>query len=412
MQPPFFDFNLYSSLLLIGWLQGTVYAILLMARSYRHRRLSDLFAALILLVATFYVAQWMLGFGGWYDAHDWRTTLMFYISWDNLLLLGPLIYLYFRAVTNSAFHWSGRLAWHFLPWLLTALPSIAAVGYDLIYLRGIAGQPLPGFFGTRGPFRESFWLTDPAVINGLATITYLQLITYLVVTARDYRRYRNYLTEAFSDLTGRTFTGLGSLLVVLVAGIVLTIVVAGYQSAYGEAPYVKEWFHHLTLSGMAFAAGIQFLQVDGDRIGSLQFRIPEVEAVSDTREADVAENLAAIFARTQTRLGQHRDYLEPDLRLKELAERILVQDKQLSAAINASSGQNFNDYINGLRCSYFVNLLERGDHRERTLLALALEAGFNSKSTFNRAFRKYYGCSPKEAIVRMNDGENLSQKMI
>ena len=86
-----FDFNFYSSLLLIGFVQGLVYACLLLLRGLRQDRISDFFAASILLVGALYVAPWMLGFAGWYDAHDWRTTLMFYGSWNNLSLLGPLV---------------------------------------------------------------------------------------------------------------------------------------------------------------------------------------------------------------------------------------------------------------------------------------------------------------------------------
>ncbi|WP_116105360.1 helix-turn-helix domain-containing protein [Lewinella sp. IMCC34191] len=412
MLPPFFDFNLYSSLLLVGVAQGTVYATILAIRAYQNRSLSDGLAVLVLLVVTLYVAQWMLGFGGWYDARDWRTTLMFYVPWDNLLLLGPLIYLYFRAVTDGSFRWSNHLAWHFLPWSLAILPHLVAIGYDLLYLKGITGQALPKFFGTRGPLRESFWLTSPTVINAVTTFQYVQLTLYLAWTTRAYRRFRNYIHDAFSDPQGRSFTGLASLLVIVLAGVGMTMVIAGYQSVYGQVPYVKEWFHHLALSGVAFAAGIQFMQVDGDRIGSLRFQdLTEGKRALDERST-VPAHLEVIFEHIQRRMEQDHDYLEPDLRLAELGERIDKTEKQVSAAINACAGQNYNDYINGLRCTYFVALLQQGAHRERTLLALALEAGFNSKSTFNRAFRKSYGCSPKQVIERLEGGQNVSQKMI
>ena len=57
-----FDFNVYSSLLLVGWVNGLVHALLLLMRWSKDRRLSDLLAAAIVLVFCAYAAQWMLGF--------------------------------------------------------------------------------------------------------------------------------------------------------------------------------------------------------------------------------------------------------------------------------------------------------------------------------------------------------------
>ncbi|MEM9258733.1 MAG: hypothetical protein AAGA62_03740, partial [Bacteroidota bacterium] len=84
-----FEYNEWSSPLLPGFLQGLVFAIILFIRGYREERISDYFASLLLIAGSLYVGQWMLGFAGWYDAHDWRTTLMFYVEWKNLLVFGP-----------------------------------------------------------------------------------------------------------------------------------------------------------------------------------------------------------------------------------------------------------------------------------------------------------------------------------
>ena len=103
-----FSFNQFSSLLLVGVVPSVLHLVLLLVRGWREERWNDLFAAGILLVGIAYVSQWMLGFAGWYDARDGRTTIMFYVLWDHLLLLGPLVYLYFRAVTNTNFRFGCR----------------------------------------------------------------------------------------------------------------------------------------------------------------------------------------------------------------------------------------------------------------------------------------------------------------
>ena len=410
MALPFFDFNVYSALLLVGWVNGLVHAFLLLMRWSKDRRLSDLLAAAIVLVFCTYAAQWMLGFAGWYDARDWRTVVMFYFPWDQLLALGPLMYFYLRTVTNVEFPWSRGALYHFLPWAGVMLLYLLAAGFDLVYTAGLLDQPLPYFYGTRGTLREHFWLYDPRVVFLLSAFTYAHLAVYGALVIKTYRRYRKYLAEGFSDDTGLALAGLRNLVVLILGGIVLAFAVATYQSAYGEVRYVSEWWHHLIVASLGTLAGIQFYQVSGSRTALLRYTPGAVDELATT--AEITEVDRRIWNKVGERMRRHRDFLEPDLRLCQLAERVGEQDKLLSAAINRCARQNFNDHVNGLRCEYLVDRLRAGDHRQQTLLALALDAGFNSKSTFNRAFRKHYGCSPREAIHRLEEGGNLSQKMI
>ena len=411
MDRAFFDFNAYSGLLLIGVIQGLVYALMLLLRARRQRNAYDAIGSAILLVTVLYVSQWMLGFGGWYDSHDWRTSLMFYISWDNLLLLGPLIWFYLRTVTNRRFRFRAAHLWHLAPWAFGVVPLAFAAAYDFSLLFFTDGEVWPYFHGTRGPARDWLRVDSPVTATLLGSVLYVHLGCYALATVRRYRQYRRYLDGHFSSVEGRSLGGLHKVLLLLLCGIGVTVLIAVLQTVYGTTPYINEWYHHLSLSVVAFAAGILFYNVSGDRTQVLHFTASEQPADPvSTAEADPAA--AAVFAAVEQRMKRHRDYLDPDLRLAQLAGQIGERDKALSAAINACAKVNFNDYVNRWRCGYFIELLETGAHRERTLLALALDAGFNSKSTFNRAFRKCYGCSPGTAISRLQSGLKVSQKMI
>ena len=410
MDGSFFHFTAYSGLLLIGVVQGLTYSGMLLLRAYRQRNVYDGIGAAILLVSVLYVSQWMLGFAGWYDSHDWRTTLMFYVPWDNLFLLGPLIWFYLLTVTNRSFRLQPVHLWHAVPWALSVLPLVGAGAYDTLHLVTGEGNTWTSFFGTRGPARDWVQIESPLLATCLGGLLYLHLGIYLVTTVRRYRRYRTYLASHFSSPDGRALTGLHDLLLLLVTGLAITVSIALVQTAYGTTPYVNEWYHHLSLSVVAFAAGILLYEVSGDRTQVLYFTATEETDPVSSPEADPAA--VRVFAATEMRLERHRDYLDPDLRLAQLAGLVGERDKVLSAAINSCAGMNFNDYVNRWRCAYLVGRLEEGAHRERTLLALALEAGFNSKSTFNRAFRKCYGCSPGTVITRLASGQEVSQKMM
>lgn len=89
-------------------------------------------------------------------------------------------------------------------------------------------------------------------------------------------------------------------------------------------------------------------------------------------------------------------FLNPELSLRLLASFLNVHPNLLSRVINSSIGKNYNDYINALRISYFKKLVLDPANQNISLLGLAYESGFNSKTVFNTAFKKQTGMTPKE----------------
>jgi AraC-like DNA-binding protein len=130
--------------------------------------------------------------------------------------------------------------------------------------------------------------------------------------------------------------------------------------------------------------------------------------VADNTPEEPTETAAepdAELARWTTRLLAHmqtaRPYLEPELTLGELATQLRTNTSWLSKVINSGCGQNFNDFINEYRVREAERRLRDPQFRHYTLLAVALEAGFNSKSTFNRVFKKLRGQTPSEAARQL-----------
>lgn len=91
-------------------------------------------------------------------------------------------------------------------------------------------------------------------------------------------------------------------------------------------------------------------------------------------------------------------FTEPELSLSMLAGKINVHPNYLSQVINEKEGKSFFDYINNLRVEEFKRLAALPDSSKYTMLSLAYDCGFNSKSSFNKNFRKVTGQSPSEYI--------------
>ncbi len=97
----------------------------------------------------------------------------------------------------------------------------------------------------------------------------------------------------------------------------------------------------------------------------------------------------------QTYVETERPYLNPSLTLRSLAEQVDIHPNQLSWLLNESLGNNFNEFINKKRIEHFKQLVLDPYNSHISLIGLAYESGFNSKTVFNTAFKKAVGMTPK-----------------
>ncbi len=91
-------------------------------------------------------------------------------------------------------------------------------------------------------------------------------------------------------------------------------------------------------------------------------------------------------------------YTEPELSLNMLAAKLSIHSNYLSQVINEKEGVSFFDYINALRVNEFKRLIKEKDQSQFTLISIAYDCGFNSKSSFYKNFKKVTGLSPTDYI--------------
>ena len=92
-------------------------------------------------------------------------------------------------------------------------------------------------------------------------------------------------------------------------------------------------------------------------------------------------------------------FIKPDLSIKELSRELGLPSRYLSYLINRYHHKSYKEFINHRRIDTFIAKARTSEVKHKTLLALALESGFNSKSTFNQAFKNYKGQSPSEYLT-------------
>lgn len=437
-----FQFGPRSALLLPFVVPGLVATAWLLARAVRRGTWPDALLALLILVPTLTIVQWMLGFAGWYDSHDGYSTAMFYVPWQLNLLLGPAYYFYFRSLTSQEFQLGPRAWWHFGPGLLKIALVGAAIAYDLGWWRGLQGHALPYHFGTKGPVVELLDALDQPV----GIVLYALLPIYCWWVLADYRRYTRYLNDNFSDPERLRFAGFRQLLLLQVGSLALSLLFELLDIVF-DLGYVEAWYYFalrglliyvLIVVGLQanYAAASNPLRFDPDAqpdvpdesllplvpstLASAAQAAPRTSEVAGSppvvEEATPAATQAGAAPPTlpgvpvlppellawRTKLlalmANEQPWLEPELTLTELAQRLHTNPGVLSKVINAGCGQNFNDFVNTYRVQEARRKLADARFAHYSLVGVALESGFNSKSTFNRVFKKLLGQAPSEVI--------------
>jgi TolB-like protein/AraC-like DNA-binding protein/Tfp pilus assembly protein PilF len=99
-------------------------------------------------------------------------------------------------------------------------------------------------------------------------------------------------------------------------------------------------------------------------------------------------------------MSTKQPYLYSDVSLRDLGKQIDIHPNHLSWLLNNNLGKNFNEFINHYRIEYFKTLAQNPDNSHLSILGLAYESGFNSKTVFNTYFKKEVGMTPKEYIKK------------
>lgn len=362
---------------ILGLVSGEVLLIAVALLQPARNRLANRLLAALLVVVVGLLTPFTIGFAGFYDAYPWLSFAPFAIP----LAVGPLVYGYAHAlITGSP---PQRFGWHLAP----------AAG-QFLYLSACFVMPLSA---------KNAWdaLTTDWADPLISSAAIGSLATYAVLSLRLLGRYRSGLGEVVADESRYAARWLGH---ALAAVLVVVAVEVGFQSwefIFGRLNYFSVLGLYLTFSALAL-----YLAIEGWRHAELSFpRLAENEFAKHATPDDVVvtpreKDWRELGARWAARVQAEEWWRDPDLTLSTLAARLGVNTNHLSRGFNLGLGVNFATFINQLRAQAVADALKAG--RREDLLTLALEAGFNSKASFNRAFRAVLGVSPSAYRSRLD----------
>ena len=401
------SFGPRSILLAIGTLHGFALAALLL-RVPANRTANRLLAMLVALVAL-RILPYIIGFAGFYDAYPWLT----YLPYEWSLGYGAVIWLYVTVVCTG--HLPRRWRWHLVP------AALQGAYYAMLFVQSLA---------FKNHWNSTVHVPFVTPVESAWTLT--ALAAYLALSWRRHVEYQRWLDSSQSNREEFRLTWLRVVLVAIGVTLALWAGTVLYDAFVEQLDYFDRFGLYLWFSLLVYGLGAGGLRnarlvylrpaaVDGSDL-SIDGAAASAAVADDVMTGD-GPDVAPIKDASPTSSDRQHDWelmgrrwkavvseqgwwRDPGLTAPVLARLLATNTTYLSRALNTGLGQNFNEFINELRVRAVQAELGNID-QQRDVLTIALDAGFNSKASFNRVFKRITGETPSE--FRRRQGSTTSQ---
>ncbi len=360
----------FATIVLLGALQGFITSILLFRK--RNNQLAEkLLGTLILLISLACLNIYFLETGLDFNSNLW-AILRAIVPLIIIMPIGPLIYFYTKAITQSKKQLSAQDKRHFIPVLLDIVPETSA----FLFLVGV-------FFGWL-----DFELQSPLGEFIDSYNTYVDIPRWLSISIYLYFSFREIKKAKGNPKENPQFIWAKQLLIgfsifqltwlaflipyVIPATTNFVLDFAGWYPVYVPLTVLVYW---LCIRGYL-----------------MNPQIAKPSSSSELSETEVSETMQQL----ENVMKNDRLFLNPTLQLADVIEQTGIPQKQISAVLNQHLGKSFNEYVNSFRVEEFKKKLLDEKFQHLTITGIALECGFNSQATFQRAFKVQEGKSPSQ----------------
>lgn len=371
-------------ILKLGGLQAVLLAFILFFRSDTKQRGRRLLALLLLSLG---IASCFHSFNDLSFYLDFPHLIR--LNWGLPLIFGPLLYLYVRQLTVPEARVSKSDIQFFTPYILNILlllPFFLQDGESKIQILDYFTAII-----TRGTdiYQIYYYLLQVAIAywGWHYTIKCFPLLT----------EYQNRLLATFSEIEKRQLSWLKTIIYGFLGLFALFVLVLWLTIKNSYPDFDYEQYFYVGSFGLVY--WMTFKAVN------LQTTTPSATpkpAAPKVPEKETPPQDKALEKQLLQYMESEKPYLDSELTAVQLAHSLQITRHQLSQVLNEQLGKNFYDFINSYRVAAFKAHLIDPDFQSFSLLGIALEAGFKSKSSFNAVFKKLTGMTPSQYKKTLN----------
>lgn len=344
-----------------------VFSFLLLQK--QENRLANRFLALLLFSVGYGVLTQLCIDLGIYNHYPWLHWLPGNLNY----WIGPSFYLYVRALTDPDFRLRPKHAWH-LCWLILEYPHNV---YHLI-------------LGRANPYPLLHNFTE-----AVSAYAIFPLLVFSYLSFQLLKKYKASLEQQYSTTEPLTLHWLSQLYklgaVILIPQIIVYIVDFRIFYDFEMEFFEGKLLQYDSINTLLFAVVIFWLGIGGIRQDQVFLDKSLWQNKPTSRDKDFTSTATALHKSMQ----EDQLFLDPELSIGKLASHIGIPAREISSALNQHFEKNFYTFVNEFRVEEVKQKLRDPNLQHLTILSIALDAGFNSKATFNRIFRSYTGSSPR-----------------
>lgn len=307
---------------------------------------------------------------------------------------GPLLFLYATFVTSEKPEFNPRYLWHFAPFFIFLIASLVYINEPVMdgtheFLNG------DRFISFRIVYAASFFVS----------ITAYSVATFVVI-----KRHQKRLLELVSYSSARiTLQWLTGLSITFYAAYILMFIFGGVDLAVGFMPFDPYEISFIGLTILTFLFTIFgfhqpsiFEEVVREHDGVIQLIPDNGEQKKYARSGLKKKDVDRYIKKLDQHLEKNKPYRDRELSIFDLSDQLQIPRHFLSEVINEHLGKNFYTLVNEYRIEEVKERMVDPAYKHLTILAIAYDAGFNSKSSFNTIFKQKTGMTPSEYLKSLS----------
>jgi AraC-like DNA-binding protein len=375
-------FSFLNTIALITVFVILLFAFFLLTVQTKSKLANRLFAGLLLLSA--------FDLSSFFSENYFDTNLSFEVfRMTASLLIMPVFYLYVKSVCYSDFKLK-------LKDLALLLPFVFA---NLILI--------PRFYFASA--MESTYVFEHfkqmSEIRFFYVLVEIQYVFYIVLIFRILKRYKETYLENFTNSNNSSFKWLFqmTILFLMAHAVVFFKSLIRYTDYHAllngsnviigiVALFISCWFVLKALNNPELFKGVDStMLLVNEAINKKVVLVKE-----DLSENSKSPEIISQIAQVKKYVSENEPYLDPSLTIQELSKQVNIPVRDLSILINHHMNKHFFDFINEYRIEKAKEILKDASKSKVTILEILYEVGFNSKSSFNTAFKKHTNQTPTE----------------